>query len=479
MNDVLALGLAVLLLAGNAFFVGAEFALISVRREQLEPRVAAGSRRARTTLKAVEQVSLMMAGAQLGITICSLGLGAVGEPAVAQLLERPSEAAGVPDALLHPIAFTLALMIVVGLHMVLGEMVPKNIAIAGPVASAMLLGPALYAVVRVLRPVITGLNAISNGVLRLLKVTPTDEVASTFTADQVHDLVAESHGEGLLDEEKRRLLAGAIDFESRTAADVVVRHSSLVTVTGTETVEELHELCARSGYSRFPVRDDEGLRGYVHVKDLAAVSAAGLGERVAPDLVRGLSRVRGDDRLGAVLSTMRSDGSHLGEVVDAAGASLGVVMLEDVLEELVGEVRDTTQRRSTRAPTAERAGRRRAQRRCRSPGRSRSRARLHRLSPSGEQPPRRHVRHSDWTRRTPKPAVDHVRFWLTGACTAPRPRRRKPSAAPNGTTQSLALAHVRAGTTSASKIGHVRDAQRRGVGTCGVSGSRAGSRRYR
>jgi len=349
-NDVLALGLAVLLLAGNAFFVGAEFALISVRREQLEPRVAAGSRRARTTLKAVEQVSLMMAGAQLGITICSLGLGAVGEPAVAHLLERPFEAAGVPDALLHPIAFALALMIVVGLHMVLGEMVPKNIAIAGPVASAMLLGPALYAVVRVLRPIIGFLNAISNGVLRMLKVTPTDEVASTFTADQVHDLVAESHGEGLLDEEERRLLAGAIDFERRTAADVVVRHSSLVTVTGIETVEELHELCARSGYSRFPLRDDGRLRGYVHVKDLAYVPADGLSERVGPDLVRGLSRVREDDRLGAVLSTMRADGSHLGEVVDAAGTSTGVVMLEDVLEELVGEVRDATQRLSTRVP---------------------------------------------------------------------------------------------------------------------------------
>lgn len=350
MNDLLALGLAVLLLAGNAFFVGAEFALISVRREQLEPRIAAGSRRARTTLKAVEQVSLMMAGAQLGITICSLGLGAVGEPAVAHLLERPFEAAGVPDALLHPIAFALALVVVVGLHMVLGEMVPKNIAIAGPVASAVLLGPALYAVVRVLRPVISGLNALSNGVLRLLRVTPSDEVASAFTAEEVHDLVAESHGEGLLDEEGCRLLAGAIDFERRTAGDVLVRHADLVTVTGTETVGELHALCARRGYSRFPLRDGADLRGYVHVKDLAGVPADGLGQRLAPDLVRSLSRVREDDRLGAVLSTLRADGSHLGEVVDASGASTGVVMLEDVLEELVGEVRDATQRRSTRVP---------------------------------------------------------------------------------------------------------------------------------
>jgi CBS domain containing-hemolysin-like protein len=147
MSDTTAFVVAAVLLAGNAFFVGAEFALVSARRTKIEPRAATGSRTARTTLRAMENVSLMMAGAQLGITACSLGLGAIGEPAVAHLLERPFATAGVPDAVLHTVAFTLALAIVVFLHMVLGEMVPKNIALAGPERSTLALGPPLLAVI--------------------------------------------------------------------------------------------------------------------------------------------------------------------------------------------------------------------------------------------------------------------------------------------------------------------------------------------
>ena len=163
MSDVTALVIAVLLLAFNAFFVGAEFALVSARRSQIEPLAQQGSRMARTTLTAMENVSLMMAGAQLGITICSVGLGAVGEPAVAHLIEPLFERAGVSEAFLHPVAFVVALAVVVFLHVVLGEMVPKNIAIAGPDRAALVLGPPMLGVVTLLRPLIVSLNAIANG----------------------------------------------------------------------------------------------------------------------------------------------------------------------------------------------------------------------------------------------------------------------------------------------------------------------------
>lgn len=344
MSDVTALVVAVLLLAANAFFVGAEFALVSARRSQIEPLAQSGSRIARTTLTAMENVSLMMAGAQLGITICSLGLGAVGEPAVAHLLERPFAAAGLPEALLHPVAFALALMIVVGLHMVLGEMVPKNIALAGPVRSALLLGPPLYAVVRVLRPVIAALNHVSDGVLRLIRVEPKSEVASAYTAAQVHDLVAQSHGEGLLDEEEHELLTGALHLEDRTALAVAVPRDEVVTVTAAATVEELRALCAETGFSRFPVADGADLAGYVHVKDLVDAGRYAPDGRVPAELVRPLTAVQADSPLHEVLATMRSHGSHLGRVLDASGRTVGVVALEDVLEELVGEVRDATRR---------------------------------------------------------------------------------------------------------------------------------------
>src|SRR5688572_6361612 len=184
-GDLFGVGLTFVLLALNAFFVGAEFALLSARRSQVEPRAQAGSRAARTTLRAMENVSLVMAGAQLGITVCSLGLGAVGEPAVAHLLEPVFHALHVPDEFLHPVAFVVAMSIVVYLHVVLGEMVPKNIALAGPERAAIVLGPPMMAVVTLLGPVIVGLNAVANGTLRLLRVEPRDEVSSTFTREEV------------------------------------------------------------------------------------------------------------------------------------------------------------------------------------------------------------------------------------------------------------------------------------------------------
>jgi CBS domain containing-hemolysin-like protein len=198
MPDWAGVAVAVVLLLANAFFVGAEFALISARRSSIEPLAEAGSRRARTTLAAMERVSLMMAGAQLGITVCSLGLGAV-EPAVAHLLEPVFEALRVPGALVHPISFAIALAVVVALHVVIGEMVPKNLALAGPDRAALALTPPLAAVVRVLRPVIVVLNALANGVLRLLRVAPKDEVTSSFTRDEVAGLFDQSRAGGLLD----------------------------------------------------------------------------------------------------------------------------------------------------------------------------------------------------------------------------------------------------------------------------------------
>jgi CBS domain containing-hemolysin-like protein len=349
MSNVTAIGIAVLLLAGNAFFVGAEFALISARRTQIEPRAAAGSRLARITLRGMEHVSLMMAGAQLGITICSLGLGAVGEPAVAHVLEPAFEWAGVPDALVHPIAFTIALAVVVTLHMVVGEMVPKNIAIAGPERSALVLGPPLYWLVTTLKPAIVMLNASANLVLRLLKVQPQDEVTSTFTADQVAGFVSLSRREGLLDQDEHDLLTGALQFTDATVGTVVLPRDSLVTVPQDVTVVDLEDACARTGYSRFPVTEPSSgeLVGYVHLKDVLDTPPARRAQPVGREHVRPLCTVAQDVPLREALCVMQARGSHLARVVDPADAvTLGVAALEDIIEELVGEVVDAAQHRA-------------------------------------------------------------------------------------------------------------------------------------
>src|SRR5919112_2347542 len=192
--------LAVLLLFGNAFFVAAEFALVSARRTQVEPRADAGSRLARTTLRAMENMSLVIGVNQLGITVCSLVLGAVAEPTAARLLEPLLHAVGAPESLRHPIAFAVGLAVVVYLHVVLGEMIPKNIALAGPDRAAMVLGTPIWAIVSVTRPVITGVNALASGVLHLVGVRLMDAVSSTYTREEVAALVEESRGEGLLEE---------------------------------------------------------------------------------------------------------------------------------------------------------------------------------------------------------------------------------------------------------------------------------------
>src|SRR3954465_2745462 len=216
MSTQSAIWLGLVLLIGNAFFVGAEFALVSARRTKVEPKAAAGSRVARTTLRAMEGLSQMIAAAQLGITVCSLGPGAVAEPALAPPIEPLAEAVNLPDAWLHPVAFTLAMVCVVYLHVVLGEMVPKNLALAGPERAGFVLGPPMVAIVTLLKPIVYGLDAVANGVVRMLKVEPRTEVTSAFTLEEVEALVDESHDEGMLDESEYTRLAGALGFTSRT-----------------------------------------------------------------------------------------------------------------------------------------------------------------------------------------------------------------------------------------------------------------------
>ena len=341
MNPVLGIALTVLLLAANALFVGSEFALLSARRTQIEPRAAHGSRAARMTLQAMERLSLVMAGAQLGITVCTLALGAVSEPVVAHLLSPGFKALHVPHGLVHPLAFVIATALIVYAHVVLGEMVTKNIALAAAERVALVLGPFMLAVVMVLKPFVVALNAMANGVLRLLRVDPKEEVTSSFTHDEVAGMVEESRREGLLDEDEYGLLSGALDFHAGTVSQVLLPAAELVTVQVGCSVGDVEAACARTGYSRFPVTHagSDELIGYVHIKDVLAYDERQRAEPLEPKWVRALATVRSLSSLYDALRAMQVRGSHMARVADDDGVVLGVVMLEDVLEELVGEVR--------------------------------------------------------------------------------------------------------------------------------------------
>jgi CBS domain containing-hemolysin-like protein len=342
---VVSLLILVALLLGNAFFVAAEFALVSTRADQIEPRAAAGSVRAQKTLAAIRNVSQMMAGAQLGITLCSLGLGAVGEPAVAHLIEVPLEAAGIPEGLLHPIALVIALSLITVLHIVIGEMVPKNITLAGPDRAALVLGPALAVMVRLLKPFIWFFNTLANAFVRLFGVQPTDEVAASFDATEIRSMVSQSRQEGHLGAGMSGLAEGALTFEHNDLATVVLPLDRLVTVPRSTTPRQLEGVVADHGFSRYPVCDDGGdLVGYVHVKDVLDVPAERRDEPMPDRDVLPFVELRADSPLPEVLATMRRAGAHLGRVVDDGGTR-GIVALEDVLEQLIGDVRDAAAKR--------------------------------------------------------------------------------------------------------------------------------------
>jgi CBS domain containing-hemolysin-like protein len=341
--------LAVGLIAANGFFVGAEFAVLASRRTRLEPLLRS-SRRARTALRAIEQLPLMVSACQFGITLASLGLGALAEPVVASLLTDPLAALHVPHQLIHPLALAIALTLVSCLHMLLGEMVPKNLALTGPERAAMLLAPPLLLFVQIFRPIIIGLTAVAIAVLRLLRITPASEIGEVTDRDSVAALIGESSEEGLLKTDQEELLTGALAFEETKAEAVGLPLDSLVTVDPDVTPARVEQLVTGTGYSRFPVRANDrtptgaDLIGYVHIADILDTDQARRNLPLDHRWIRPLAEIRATATLQTALATLRSSGSHLARLIEDNGQTQAVIALEDILEELVGEVMDATRR---------------------------------------------------------------------------------------------------------------------------------------
>ncbi|MBV2357242.1 hemolysin family protein [Streptomyces sp. J2-1] len=330
----LLIGLATLVV--NAFFVGAEFALISVRRSQVEPLAQEGDRRARSVVWGLEHVSALMAAAQLGITLCTLVLGVVAEPAIAHLLEPLFHAVGVSSGVGHAVSFVIALALATYLHMLLGEMVPKNIALAEPVRSALLLGPPLVALARALRPVIFTINAFANALLKLLRVEAKNEVAATFSDTELAEIVKDASEAGLIDNRAQERLHDALELGSRPVRDVVVPLERVVYARTDVTPEQLERLSAESGFSRFPVADENRrIVGYLHVKDALDASPRDMPFRLRD--MRPIARVRAVTPLDDVLTAMRGSRTHLAAVLGDDGRLAGLVTMEDVLRELFGQ----------------------------------------------------------------------------------------------------------------------------------------------
>jgi CBS domain containing-hemolysin-like protein len=321
----------ILLLLGNAFFVGAEFALIASRHTVIEPQ-APTSRRAAWALAAMNQIPLMIAGAQLGITICGIGLGAIAEPAIAHNIVPLFEAMHLPQRAVHPTAFVIALAIVVFLHTVIGEMVPKNITLAGPEASVLWLGPPLLVFCRATKPLLLAMKWAARKVLVPWRIEAVDTVKTVFTAEELAGLVQQASTEGLLDEEEHRRITGALALHQRKAGDAMRPWSTVTAVTDDTSPASLEVLATRTGWSRFPViqRATRQVLGFVHVKDVIGLEGQARREPIEAKLIRALAVVPPERSLAELLLAMRRERRHM-VLVSESQMPLGVLTLDDVL----------------------------------------------------------------------------------------------------------------------------------------------------
>ena len=347
MSDWMGLVWLVVLLVANAFFVAAEFAVISARRSQIEPRAERGSRSAKTALYAMEHATLMLATSQLGITICSLLILNVSEPAIHHLLAIPMQALGWSETAVSITSFVIALLIVSFLHVVFGEMIPKNLAFSVPDRAVLILAAPLVWVSILFRPVIWALNGVANGILLLCGVQPKNEAVSTFTIDEVATIVDQSRREGVLND-RAGTVAAAVEFTDKKARDVAVPLAELVTLPESTTPLQIERAVAKHGFSRYVIVDEQDAPiGYVHLKDILRATEgvdAEIDEPLPKGRVHHMVPVQEDTDLEDALTLMRRAGRHLARVRNAAGVTTAVLFLEDILEELVGEVQDATRR---------------------------------------------------------------------------------------------------------------------------------------
>jgi CBS domain containing-hemolysin-like protein len=332
------------LLLGNGFFVGAEFALISAKRAQIEPRAEAGSRPAQLTIKGMERVSLLLATAQLGVTICSLLILLIVEPSIHHLLEPVLLSTGLSENGVATVAFTITLILVSFLHVVIGEMVPKNISFSIPERSALVLVPILLGLAILVKPIVITLNATANGILRIFGVRAKDEANSAFTLDQVEDIVEHSTREGVLSDASGTI-SNTFEFTEKKVRDVAVKLSDVVSFPESVTPREIEVAVSKVGFSRYPLTDeDSDLIGYLHLKDVLDLDLDEMDDPMPIKRIRSLISVPDSMELEDALSSMRRVGAHLARVFNRGGKVTGVLFLEDILEELVGEVQDATKR---------------------------------------------------------------------------------------------------------------------------------------
>jgi len=341
-TEVLLLLVAGALVVACGVFVAAEFSLITVDRATVERAAEAGDRRAAGVLAATRSLSTQLSGAQLGITITNLAIGFLAEPSISRLIDGPLESVGVPSGAVTGVAVTIALVLATGLTMIFGELVPKNLAIAAPLATARTVSGFQRGFSAAMAWPLRRLNGTAEAILRRVGVEPQEELASARSAEELSSLVRRSEEQGTLEPDTARLLQRSLAFGDRRAVDVMTPRVRVHALTADATVEDVLRIARDTGHSRFPVEGEgaEEVVGIAHVKQALAVPHARRDEVTVADFMSEPVVVPDTLELDPLLTRLRAGGLQIAVVVDEFGAVAGVVTLEDLIEEIVGEVMD-------------------------------------------------------------------------------------------------------------------------------------------
>lgn len=342
MYEWIMLGIGLVLTVGTGFFVASEFALVNLDRHDLEARQARGEKRLGPTIKALKITSTHLSGAQLGITLTTLLTGYTFEPAISKMLNGPLTSAGIPDALVPAVGSVAGIFLATIFSMVIGELVPKNFALALPLATAKVVVPFQALFTAVFKPVILLFNNTANRIIRSFGIEPKEELSGARSAEELSSLVRRSAVEGVLDPDHATLLHRTLRFSEHSAVDVMTPRVRMTAVGTADTAEDIVNLAKATGYSRFPVigRDRDDVLGVLHVKQAFAI---GLGERAgvtAENLMIEPLRVPESMGVDTLLGLLRRQGLQVAIVTDEHGGTAGIVTLEDLVEEIVGELED-------------------------------------------------------------------------------------------------------------------------------------------
>lgn len=325
----------------NGFFVATEFAMVKVRKSRIETLIIQGNKRAKRTLIVVKDLNSYLSACQLGITLASLGLGWVGEPAILRLLMPIFNLSNLPSSLEHSIAFIIAFSIITGCHIVFGELVPKSLAIISPEKIALSTAFPLIFFYKLTYPVMWIFNHSTNWILKVFGFSQVDEHESVHTDEEIKLLVEESYNHGLVDKTELTLVDNIFDFSDKTVKEIMVPRTDITNIFIEDAFDDIIDFTLKEQLTRYPVckENKDNVIGFIHIKDLYKQKIEGSNQEIK-NIIREIKLVPESMLISDLLKIFKKDKVQVALVIDEYGGTSGLVTIEDILEEIVGEIQD-------------------------------------------------------------------------------------------------------------------------------------------